>query len=65
MFAAKPALQVEVTIESFWKEMEEMAIQAMDLEVEISDLRVDLSKLKRNAWELDQIALRRNNQNDL
>lgn len=40
-----------------WKEIEEMAIQAMDLEVEVSDLRLELVNLKRNAWEIDQMAL--------
>ncbi len=60
-YASKPAMQVEDPIERFWMEMEEMAIQAMDLEVEISDLRIDLSHLKRNSWELDQVALQRSN----
>lgn len=59
----KPVMQAGDSTECYWKEMENMAIQAMDLEVEISDLRAVLSTLKRNAWELDQIALSKGNPN--
>ena len=52
-----PVMQAGVSTESFLREMEFMSIQAMDLEVEISELRIELAKLKRNAWELDQIVL--------
>lgn len=59
----KSLMQAGDSTECYWKEMENMAIQAMDLEVEISDLRAVLSNLKRNAWELDQIALSKGNPN--
>jgi|GEM_PF-6486665 len=54
--AGSKQFSISNTSKEVWKELEEMAIQALELEIEVSDLRLELAVLKRNTWEIDQVA---------